>query len=1047
MPAADKPSIPKFTSFRSQASRTKTNRTEQFEEPDRRTHQPSQDEVNVSNAGSRTSRSGKGIRDKEIDQGSRAEYERSHHHSESPSLSRGRDEVYKVDLHGDLQNLRYGKLHKYSIPQYRRTGSGFVLGLERRARIERNSEDLVLASCVPNATKPLRHDLRHWNDTETSRIVRPSECEEAFNVHEDFVSLLKGKKRKQTGGDGSTTDVSEFRDLQNADQSLAISEDSDTGADAESSAAAQHSKDSTEITEKSTILRRAVTQNPQDLGSWLSLVDHQEAVLLGTRRGQRRLTGSEQRALADIRSSIYDQAIKAVTDEGARLTLIVGHMDEVAEILDDVQLSQKWESLLNQYPDAVELWIRYLDFLQTHFIAFQFDICSSAFLRALKTVSSAIKNPQMNEGKLRDLQKQWAYIFLRLTLLVRQAGYSELATALWQGIFEFTAFLPQHLKGQSITERLAAFEEFWESEAPRFGEPGALGWCNSGHTLPESPNLDKVQMSKCSASEPFERFAAEEARAAELLRLPGRASDDNVSDDPYHTILFSDIKDHVACAPSQISSPDLIQGYLQFAGLPPVPGGDLELTRKWGLDPFLQDMILSSSEATQSPLRASCFIQTTDTLFSTAFNPACLTEEVSWVRHALAQLVKSSVDGIHLAEYYLAFLLHCSPGDEGLTNAVKAARAFLKERPADLRLYNALGLIEAQRSSSKSQKIFSTALSLRKSLPENSESDAILLRRTWIWESLRAHDWQGARAILFTVGQTPAVDTNIDRKHVRLTSSAELLRIRTALTDIRDHVLALRKSHDAVLATDCLALLAYLESADNWDLDAALSVYDSTERELDEIKILDSQVYEDLYQARTQFLMHHVAHSHHYKPAIIRRDLQKSLRRFPLNTIILSAYATLEARFRIDDRVRAAVSEILYGQNMHQQKDSIITHAFAIASEMQRVQDSTGTVHAVRAAFQRAAESRSCKHAPAFWFAYLQFELCYAKAGTESMKSVFLEGMTRLPWCKKFMMEGFSTTLRQVMARDQLIHVFNVMEEKGLRMFVDLRGLLEQRPL
>lgn len=64
-------------------------------------------------------------------------------------------------------------------------------------------------------------------------------------------------------------------------------------------------------------------------------------------------------------------------------------------------------------------------------------------------------------------------IFLGLCRLEWQAGYQELATALFQAEIEYSLFSPLVLSEQS-KQRL--FEHFWSSNGARIGEDGALGW-------------------------------------------------------------------------------------------------------------------------------------------------------------------------------------------------------------------------------------------------------------------------------------------------------------------------------------------------------------------------------------------------------------------------------------------------------------------------------------------------------------------------------------------------------------------------------------------
>lgn len=65
-------------------------------------------------------------------------------------------------------------------------------------------------------------------------------------------------------------------------------------------------------------------------------------------------------------------------------------------------------------------------------------------------------------------------IFLSLCRFEWQAGYQELATALFQAEIEFSIFCPSLLATKHGKLRL--FEHFWNSNGPRVGEEGALGW-------------------------------------------------------------------------------------------------------------------------------------------------------------------------------------------------------------------------------------------------------------------------------------------------------------------------------------------------------------------------------------------------------------------------------------------------------------------------------------------------------------------------------------------------------------------------------------------
>ena len=72
------------------------------------------------------------------------------------------------------------------------------------------------------------------------------------------------------------------------------------------------------------------------------------------------------------------------------------------------------------------------------------------------------------------------HILKRLCRFLTETGYQEKAIACYQAMIEFTCYAPPFTPSDaSFNKRLDFFEEFWESEAPRFGEKNALGWATS----------------------------------------------------------------------------------------------------------------------------------------------------------------------------------------------------------------------------------------------------------------------------------------------------------------------------------------------------------------------------------------------------------------------------------------------------------------------------------------------------------------------------------------------------------------------------------------
>ena len=92
-----------------------------------------------------------------------------------------------------------------------------------------------------------------------------------------------------------------------------------------------------------------------------------------------------------------------------------------------------------------------------------------------------------------------------------------------------------------VLDRLGVF---WESEAPRAGEPEALGWAAwEGAGCPDSVSgPSRVMPRSPKVADPYVRWAAAESDQDQNLYLPARSSEECTNDDPYSVILFSDLR-------------------------------------------------------------------------------------------------------------------------------------------------------------------------------------------------------------------------------------------------------------------------------------------------------------------------------------------------------------------------------------------------------------------------------------------------------------------------------------------------------------------------
>jgi hypothetical protein len=384
-----------------------------------------------------------------------------------------------------------------------------------------------------------------------------------------------------------------------------------------------------------------------------------------------------------------------------------------------------------------------------------------------------------------------------------------------------------------------------------------------------------------------------------------------------------------------------------------------------------------------------------------------------------------------IAEYFLALDYHVN----GAT-AAKSAKQLLKKRPHSLRLYNAYALIEARNGHTESSdRVFPIALA--GSAP--NDPTAALLWRTWVWEALRVGQFGTATNRILAIGEPKTSLECAKQNSIPALSPVAILKARTNLTEGLNGMLANNKPRSAVLYGELLALLSYL--VHDKSLESALDSFHETFTLLQQKGINSSSLLEELHQARTQLLILHVKHVRVYKPTIIREQLLDSLTRFPNNTMFLSAFAAIEAQFRLDDRIRTPAAQD--GPNAHEdQGRSTVALNFEIWREMQRGIEFGGTVHTIRNAFEEAVNGKNGKHSIAIWTSYLRFE-CHV-GDKKRARDVFWRGSVQLPWAKWFTLKAFEC-LDDVMGIDELKNVYEMLVERELRFHISLSEILRQR--
>ncbi|KAF7590421.1 hypothetical protein BBP40_002877 [Aspergillus hancockii] len=1041
----------------------------------------------------------------------RSERELSPEHRSTPqnTVKKSEEEasdLYIVDRKGDKYNIIYGTIHRYNVPRYHRVGRGSVLGLPAGYKIDRDTvegDTLVIKADVwrPDGSRAKSKSIISKFSTQRPKLLRikqVSSLDATADASKDYLPLNVSEHRKRSdtlGEQDSDDERYAYRSIHGkAKHENGLPSDmeavSDTDLSGDETARVDPNK---EIKQRSVELTRNAERNPTDIGAWFELIDHQEFLLKGAEGEFKSLTYAERKSLADIKVSLYEKALKNVGQHSSRDLLLLGFLEEGAKLWDTKKLSSQWQTVLKSNPHFISLWVKYLDFRQTEFLDFTYGRCLATFIDCLRLNRSTPDSPEKVDVQV--------YLFLRLTLFIREAGFTEHAVGLWQATLELAFFRPETMNAiKDSDEVLSAFTDFWESEVVRIGEVGAKGWKSESNSLLDpisfSPQYRLNSKSTLASWVPCERERTLNAR------LPGRSLDEE-DDDPYRVVLSTDLREIVSLVWDLISADVLVDSFLYFCHLPPIAfSDDSKATGRWMGDSFLRNEFMSSSDSmldrwfpkskdntknsASAPVCFQNFVHSFDTLFAdhetwfSSVGPWAATVvnsqsdiDPGWVSRVLRLLVEAIPQNDYLAAYTLAVEFACDR-----IKAAKYAKSLLKKRPSSLWLYNVYALMEQRSGNSEAaNRVWETTLCMSrtsKAFSEREKIDAVLLWHTCIWEILEVGNLDYVSYLFISMPQdNPSLKALQDTEQCTF-SPTSLLKTRSLLSDNQEALLTARKADSFVASTDCLAILSYLSTYR--DLTKALQPYNNAISRLATLPAqaepFKSTTIELLHQARARLLYYHARTSSLYKPSQIRSLLADSISTFPHNTIFLSLFAWNESRFRIEERVRDTIRDIT--TETRNRPDRILatqvpvtSHLFSIFTELNRPVYAGSTPHSIRAAFEKAfGDQDPSHHHPnslstarsnlSLWKLYILFEL--SQHDITRAKEVFYRGMRACPWSKELIMLAFSH-LRTDVVREQhpaitrkgdgmgffeLRSVYNVLVEKELRIHVDIEEELEE---
>ncbi|OCF42136.1 hypothetical protein I317_04107, partial [Kwoniella heveanensis CBS 569] len=628
-----------------------------------------------------------------------------------------------------------------------------------------------------------------------------------------------------------------------------------------------------------------------------------------------------------------------------------------------------------------------------------------------------------------------------------------------------TFFKPDHLRHRPATSSHAnwfstiqsEFEGFWDSEVPRIGETGALGWGKSMASA-DPPSADLAKPLQHASGNPFERWLEAETHAEKAYALPGRATDLDpaTEDDPYHVVLFSDIQPLLFAVTAPEVRIQLIYAFLTFLGLPFSPPG-VPSSSPANADPHLL-WSLSHNEAARrafwppqhglkripwqtvggepmEPERGrgmddpfgcpvKCWVQDRGTM---------LGKQGSWFKDLDADDL-GSLD-VELVRNVFALLRPLVP-DPAFTLAsfafesavspkrtVKLAKTILSSDRDNLLLWDGYARIERQRANvSAARTVYVTALQAAKATrrDEVKTEDEVDIWASWAEMELDSRD--NARCLEVLVLAAGIGDDNI-------AEFVDPQRSPVAPSPMAMLKAKLHYSTMGILTSSSRLLLGMLFAYLTEGIDTARSLVVQAYSQ----QPPSSVEAEESLQMLSKLLYLHALH-HPSPPALSRDTLELALRSFSNNTSFLSLYLYGELGGRVYGRVQRLISDLTSSTEC-----GTVVHLWAIWAEAVSARRTFwdaggGGAERVRLALDKGVNSAAGRYSAPLWMLYIEFESLMGQPRTA--KSLCYRAVSALGGCKQLYLLPFTPALRPHFTPRELKDWAELMIERGLRLRV-----------
>ncbi|KAG2755539.1 hypothetical protein P692DRAFT_20815112 [Suillus brevipes Sb2] len=920
--------------------------------------------------------------------------------------------VFFSDRKGDQLNVTYGGIHAGNIPKYYIVNRGrSILGLDGDWTVYRRGKGIEI-----NIGR--RHKQPGLTDSSVtallaappSRRIIGSGDSYKFEEVDGFLRLPSDRGHKVAEDYRSVTRQQEHLDS----DSQSSAPDDSSGDESGTPILTSH-----QLSLKT--LEQQLAADPCSVETWLSLVRHSLSNIPVTSK-------NATKARAEITLAILKRARAAHPHNRSSGILFLKYLRAGEEVWHESKTKAEWEEASKL--GGIEIWMEWLEW-RIRTVAGGVDTLVTDATRVLRALGSS------GSREIDKLRVVW-----RVAVAFQQAGYHERTTALFQAQAELTFEVPQSLYGLPLESQLESLEEFWESEVPRVGEPGAKGWgdwisCskpnNPGSPLKAVPQMDVDNQSK----DPYVQWHHDESRADCTSRVPARSVDAKSESDPYATVLLSDIKALLLPLHTEGAKNAFRLIWLSVLGLH-VPGLAETLSQgcwddRWSFTYLCSFSRLNSifpATAGQRQLIADSHAGTLigrEREFSSAFGPI-----KEWSREVLGPLewvgqekwrMWAAIDlqGID-QDFVRAVFKQLRRGSEdyewdiyalafeaalNIKSALKLSRTFLSTARDSLPHWAAHARLERLREHvDDARKVYQTVLVASQHPP----SQPFVGQLWWDWAEM---EWLS--------GDQNAALRVIQRSvNIEGTGGMMILRVKRALDDTIRCAYEQWKDRQG-----WIKLRALIELLTSSAQDGALATFDS------QTSVNDSSSARERMMVASLMLLynHSVMLRSPTPPAVLRDRLQIAVDTYPDNSLVLGMFLEAEKGHGIWGRVRAQLGQNTADGGPREKSISRrVTEVWVAGWEKGRWQSE---IERTRSGLTAAAESERTTGSAILWGVFLEFEVRVGEL--QRAKKLLYRAVNECPLAKDLYMMAFGP-LRSVFSSRELDGFVDIMAERGIRM-------------